>query len=131
MGVSYIILGGWDGQDYSGEIAWLDAKKSWNQTLTEFTMDGETIINQYELAPVMFETGYPYIGLSPDYYDKVAKILKKKVYSMECMKGSKWGICRVKDQYCERLPIQTELVFTIDEYSFKIPLENIAVYVKQ
>ena len=77
----------------------------------------------------MFEIGYPYIGLAPDYYDKVAAILMRKVYSMECTKGSKWGICRVKDQYCESIPIQSELKFTIGDYEFTLPLENIAVYV--
>ena len=94
---SWLTLGGWNEADYTGEIAWYRTGGSWNQTLNEFKIDGVPIISEYDLAPVIFETGYPYIGLSPQYYDKVADILERKYHNMNCTKGHHWGICRVKD----------------------------------
>ena len=46
----------------------------------------------------MFETGYPYIGLSEKYYDMVADILQRDIPEMVCEKGNHWGICRVEEQ---------------------------------
>ena len=43
----------------------------------------------------MFETGYPYIGLSNDSYDKVAEVLERDIQGMECTRGMHWGLCRV------------------------------------
>ena len=78
MATSFLTLGGWDEQDYSGEIAWFRTRRggSWNQTMTTFEFDGTTIIDAYDITPIIFEVGYPYIGLSPQYYDKVANILE-------------------------------------------------------
>ena len=46
----------------------------------------------------MFETGYPYIGLSEKYYDQVAELLERDIEGMECVKGVHWGICRVPEK---------------------------------
>jgi hypothetical protein len=79
-------------------------------------MDGSEIISEYDLAPVIFESGYPFIGLSPQYYDKVANILERKYRNMNCTKGEHWGVCRVKDQTCEALGLSQMLSFTIGDY---------------
>lgn len=65
MATSFLTLGGWDEGDYKGEIAWFRTGGHWNQTLTKFSVDGTDIIQSYDMTPVIFETGYPYIGLSP------------------------------------------------------------------
>jgi len=75
MRTSFLTIGGWDKEDYTGDITWFPTGDGWNQTLTEFKFDDEAIIQEYDLTPVMFETGYPYIGLSEQYYDKVAASL--------------------------------------------------------
>ena len=36
---------------------------------------------------VMFEVGYPYIGLSNTTYQKIAKVLEEEVNGMECTMG--------------------------------------------
>ena len=72
---SFLTLGGWDEDDYVGDIIWFPTGDGWNQTLSEFKIDGEIISQSYDLTTVMFETGYPYIGLSENYYDKVANVL--------------------------------------------------------
>ena len=77
----------------------------------------------------MFETGYPYIGLSNDTFDKVAEILKTDIQGMNCTKGPHWGLCRVKEKKCEDLNLNHEIIVTMNEVEFKIPLRNIAVYV--
>lgn len=50
---------------------------------------------------------------------------------MECTKGKHWGICRVKEETCGSLGLNQMLSFTIEDYEFHIPLDNIAVYVNQ
>ena len=50
---------------------------------------------------------------------------------MECTKGQHWGICRVKEQQCDQLKFNIDLGVTIQDYEFKIPLDNMATYVKQ
>lgn len=89
------------------------------------------LVHGKEKATAVFETGYPYIGLSESYYDKVAQILTKEVEGMECTKGFHWGICRVPEKRCDRLNLDYNLTFHIDNYHFTIPLKNMAVYVNQ
>ena len=126
--MSFLTLGGWDEKDYTGNITWFETiGDSWNQTLTKFMFNGETIID--ERMSVMFETGYPYIGLSNDTYDKVAEILRTDIPGMNCTKGMHWGLCRVKGKQCDQLDLNMEIVVTMNEVEFKIPLRNIAVYV--
>lgn len=103
MRTSFLTLGGWSDKDYTGNITWFNTGGSWNQTLTSFKIDGSTILEKYDLAPVIFEVGYPFIGLGPEQYDKVAAILERKYHNMNCTKGEHWGVCRVKDQTCESL----------------------------
>ena len=101
MRTSFLTLGGWDEKDYSGDIAWFDAPgDSWNQTATSFKFNGQEILDTE--IEVQFETGYPYIGLSNDTFDKVAKILEKDIADMNCTKGMHWGICRVKGKSCSK-----------------------------
>ena len=78
-----------------------------------------------------FATGYPHIGLSNDTFDKVARILEQDIRGMNCTKGMHWGICRVKGQSCNTLHLDYDIVVTMNEYEFSIPLKNIAVYVDQ
>ena len=77
----------------------------------------------------MFETAYPYIGLSNDTYEKVATILERDIEGMECIKGSHWGICRVKEQMCDQVNFEIDLTVIIQDYEFTIPLDNMATYV--
>ena len=70
----------------------------------------------------MFETGYPYIGLSEPYFDKIAQILERNVEGMNCTKGFHWGLCRVAEKQCENIKLDHELMFTINDYDFTIPL---------
>jgi len=79
----------------------------------------------------MFDTGYPYIGLSNETYDKVASILERDVNGMECTTGPHWGVCRVKDKTCDQVNLDYEIKMTMHGYEFSIPLKNIAVYVNQ
>ena len=78
----------------------------------------------------MFEIGYPYIGLSNSTYEKVAQILEQEVEGMNCTQGQHWGLCRVKERKCEDLNLDYEISVTIEDFEFKIPLKNIAVYLK-
>ena len=79
MQTSFLTLGGYDEKDLAGPVAWFEAKHTWNQTLTELTFDGRPIIESYEQAEVMIETGYPYIGMTERYFDKIADYLKQSV----------------------------------------------------
>lgn len=79
----------------------------------------------------MFETGYPYIGLSNDTYEKVAHVLMRDVQGMECTEGPHWGICRVKEKTCEEVNLNYDIQITMNDVEFKIPLRNIAVYVNE
>lgn len=79
MQTSFLTLGGYDEKDLAGPVTWFDAKHTWNQTLTEFSFDGRPIIESYEQAQVMIETGYPYIGMTEQYFDKIADYLKQSV----------------------------------------------------
>ena len=69
MMTSFLTIGGWDWKDYSGNITWFEAADSWNQTLTEFKVDDATIARESDRVSVMFEIGYPFIGLSSTYFD--------------------------------------------------------------
>ena len=142
MRTSFLTLGGWSEDDYTDDIVWFNTTEGhgWNQTLTRFTIGQHAIVgnlleselpivSRKEKATAMFETGYPYIGLSESYYDKVAQILTKEVDGMECTKGFHWGICRVPETRCDRLNLDYNLTFKIGDYDFSIPLKNMAVYV--
>jgi len=48
MQTSFLTLGGWDWDDYSGNITWFDAVGTWNQTLTGFKIDDTDIIRDYD-----------------------------------------------------------------------------------
>ena len=50
---------------------------------------------------------------------------------MNCTKGEHWGICRIPEQTCEALGLNQMLSFTMGDYEYQIPLNNIAVYVNQ
>ena len=95
------------------------------------TYDGNTIVDEYDLAQVMFETGYPYIGMTKVFFDKFATQVKRNVPDMDCTAGSHWGICRVPNTRCEQLNLKQDFKFTMGNNDFTIPLENIAVYVNQ
>ena len=83
---SFLVLGGWDDYDYSGEISWLDAPGlDWNQTVSSFKFKGNEVLEKP--LQVMFEVGYPYIGLSNTTYQKIAKVLEEEVNGMECTMG--------------------------------------------
>ena len=81
---SFLILGGWDKKDYYGDIAWFPARNRWNQKLDEFTLGGQTIADESDNIELVFEAGYPYIGLSMDYYYQIAIIIKQLNYDVEC-----------------------------------------------
>ena len=74
---------------------WMHTGDSWNQTLTDFTYDGQTIIQSIDLVSVMIELGYPYIGMSERFYDRMADALTGRNREVECDKGDHWGQCRV------------------------------------
>ena len=128
---SFLTLGGWDTEDYKGDVAWFSTGDGWNQTLTSLTYDGETIVDEYDVAPVMFETGYPYIGMTQAYFDKFSALVKRNNPGMDCAAGSHWGICRVPKTRCEQLKLGQDFKITMGDYDFTLPLENIAIYVNQ
>ena len=74
---SFLTLGGYDERDYQGEIVWFNTTigNGWNQTISSFKFGDEIITDSYSDVTAIFETGYPYIGLSEEYYDQVAEIL--------------------------------------------------------
>jgi len=92
---SFLTIGGWENSDYNGDIAWFSTGDGWNQTLTELNYDGMNIVTEYDLTPVMFETGYPFIGMSERFYDRFANTVSRNVPNMDCAKGKHWGLCRV------------------------------------
>ena len=128
MQTSFLTLGGWDWDDYNGNITWFPARSTWNQTLTGLKVDDVNVIRDYADVNVMFEIGYPYIGLSNTYFNDISDILKQKVPEMECVNGKHWGLCRIPDKKCEDVYLLSKLTITMNEYEFTIPLENIAVY---
>ena len=137
---SFLVLGGWDKKDYYGDIAWYSASANWNQNLESFTLDGQSIATVRDDLLVGFEAGYPYIGMSMDYYYKVADVIKQKNYDIECTNGEHWGVCRAKEISCEDLDLNLNLTFTIldqarlssdQKFEFTIPLANIAVDIDQ
>lgn len=74
---SYLTLGGWDDRDLIGEIAWFDTSDSpgaWNSTLTDFKLGDITNMHSTETS-VMFQTGYPYIGLPITAYTLIVETL--------------------------------------------------------
>jgi len=81
----------------------MTASDGWNQTLTELTYDGMTIVGEYDYIPISFELGYPYIGMSEKFYDRFAAAITANVPDMECAKGEHWGLCRVANQTCDSL----------------------------
>ena len=68
---SFLTLGGYDKSDYQGEIVWFNSTegKGWNQTISGFKFGDEIITDSFSDVTAVFETGYPYIGLSEEYYD--------------------------------------------------------------
>ena len=72
--------------------------------MTEFSLGGETIADESDKVEVAYEIGYPFIGLSDRYFDKVEQTLAK-VRGMECMRGKHWGICRVPDRKCDEVEL--------------------------
>lgn len=77
MATSFVTIGGWDEEDYTGDITWFDTGDKWDQDMSKFMIDDEEIVGTYDLPAVVFETGYPYIGLSPNYYAKVSDYLSR------------------------------------------------------
>ena len=71
--ISYLTLGGWDERDYIGNISWYDTSQSgssWNLTSNQFSIDDVDLIPlthnasmPNSQATVMFQVGYPYIGV--------------------------------------------------------------------
>ena len=78
----------------------------------------------------MFETGYPYIGMTDRYFNIFTVMIRELMPQMDCEAGSHWGICRIADK-CENVDLSQKLEFTIGKYDFSIPLGNIATYVNQ
>ena len=91
--------------------------------------DGIKIVDYHDYSHVSFEIGYPYIGLSEQYYDRVASYLTQSNMNVNCTKGEHWGLCRVPDVECTDLPLNQALTVTIENQKFTIPLQNIASYV--
>jgi len=54
----------------------------------------------------MFETGYPYIGMSERFYDKFAAQISRNIPGIECPKGKHWGLCRVANTECDKLDLK-------------------------
>ena len=77
----------------------------------------------------MFETGYPYIGLSEKYFDKVKSQLESEIDFLNCQKGDHWGLCYVKTEVCDDVYSAFNLTLTINDVEFLIPLQNIAVHI--
>ena len=84
-------LGGWDEKDYTGDIEWMGTGDGWNQTLTSFTVDGQSIVQSYDLVSVMFELGYPYIGMSQRFYERFSDAISNNIRDINCTQGKHWG----------------------------------------
>jgi len=131
MRTSFLTIGGWDEQDYTGDIYWFGTGDKWDQVLSGFKIGNTDIVGSYDLPPVIFEMGYPYIGFSPDYFDKISNTISRSVPNMKCSSGEHWGMCSVANMQCDRLGLDEILTFTINKHDFTIPLENLAVDVVQ
>ena len=133
MKTSFLTLGGFDERDHQGEIAWYNTTEGngWNQTISGFKFGDEIITDSFSNVTAVFETGYPYIGLSEEYFDQVAEILVRDMPSVECKKGEHWGICRVPDLECSEIKFDTDIELAIGDRAFTMPLDNMATYVNQ
>ena len=75
----------------------------------------------------MFEIGYPYIGFSEAYFDKISSILTEQNPAIKCEKGKHWGMCRVYAIDCDHVNLDHDLTIAINDVNFIIPLRNMAV----
>ena len=129
MRTSFLTLGGYSTSDFTGNISWFDNidGAGWNQTITEVKYNDKSIIESTDNATVMVETGYPYIGFSESYFDKITKILENENSRIECQKGEHYGLCMAKVDDCDILRLDYNLTIVINEVDFIIPLKNMAV----
>ena len=129
MRTSFLTLGGYDAADYTGNITWFDTINGvgWNQTITELKYNGESVVEESDRATAVFETGYPYIGFSETFFDKIAKVIMLENYSITCEKGEHWGLCRAQANSCDILKLDYNLTLVINDVDFIIPLRNMAV----
>ena len=76
---SFLTLGGWDPADLASNITWFETgiNTGWNITLSQFKFGDEVIIQESDQATIVFETGYPFIGLTERYYDQVSAKLQE------------------------------------------------------
>jgi len=52
----------------------------------------------------MFETGYPYIGMTDRYFNIFTVMIRELYPQMDCEAGSHWGMCRIADK-CENVDL--------------------------
>ena len=118
---NFLTLGGWDEDlDQKGDVVWMNTvpNQGWNQTISEFKFNDDVIISEDEQTTVVFETGYPYIGLSEKYFDKVKTQLESEIDFLNCRKGDHWGLCYVKTEVCDNVYSAFNLTFTINAVEF-------------
>ena len=98
--MSYLTLNGFDERDYIGNVSWFtNFSSGWNLTVDQLRLvskdEDEDILpgSSLENAAVtlMFQTGYPYIGVPTQTYDDISKRLSKTFPS--CTHEENWGIC--------------------------------------
>ena len=127
---SFLTLGGWDPADLASNITWFETgiNTGWNITLSQFKFGDEVIIQESDQATIVFETGYPFIGLTERYYDQVSAKLRENNPQIECKKGDHWGLCRAEVNDCDQLNLDFNLAIDIYGIEFTIPLRNMAIH---
>ena len=81
------------------------------------SLNGKPIVDEYDVTEVMFETGYPYIGMTDRYFNIFTVMIRELIPQMDCEAGSHWGMCRIADK-CENIDLSQKLEFTIGKYDF-------------
>ena len=101
--VSYLTLGGYDHNDFVGNLTWYDTSEcigGWNLTTDVITM-GNTSILPYagETTVVEFQTAYPYIGFPGTSWTQI-KNLVNSTYNMAHESAFVCGGDTGFNQYC-------------------------------
>ena len=140
--IAYLTIGGYDERDVIGNFDWFEfPTDSWSMS-NVYVYANDHALDTYVRhdngsehgASVMFQTGYPFIGLPVETYRDIRNLMQITVPTMNCSEGEHWGMCRVESTGCDLLSIPLNLTFEINThtertFNYSIPIENMLAYV--
>ena len=158
--VSYLTLGGYDANDYTGDITWYNTttcegcSRSWNLTASAMGLilndtdisEGEVSTSTYlDLMPsavsnetyngmdltVMFQTGYPYIGLNTDaqevFAERINALNPDFDHKFTCPTWNYNNFCYWWNTYCYELTLPDTFALQIEGQTYYIDLDVLMV----